>query len=346
MTSRCGRSTRRSSFAWSTGPGISCGRARPSWACSLAAWQVLRELDQYDLVLLYREAIPIGPPWIERAIARRGMPIVFDFDDAIFLPNVSEANKAISFLKNTSRPAEIIGFSRHVVVGNEFLAAFARRFNAAVTVVPTAVDTNRFVPRPDRARPPRRGPGGGLDWQPDDLSLPRKPWRDYSRTWRSGIPSPSRSAAPASRCSSTACASRSAVVDVARGRAVQHAATSAIYPLDDDDWARGKCGFKAIQFMACGVPVVAAAVGVNREIISDGENGFLASSGPEWAAKLERLLTDPALRERFSAAGRRTIEERYSLRVTAPRLSGRPVRRRSAGDEPLSAAADGRTMTT
>jgi glycosyltransferase involved in cell wall biosynthesis len=73
--------------------------------------------------------------------------------------------------------------------------------------------------------------------------------------------------------------------------------------------------------MACGVPVVAAAVGVNREIIEDGVNSFLASTREEWVAKLSRLLADPGLRERMAAAGRRTIEERYSLRVTAPRLA-------------------------
>ena len=73
--------------------------------------------------------------------------------------------------------------------------------------------------------------------------------------------------------------------------------------------------------MACGVPVVAAAVGVNREIIRDGENGFLASTPAEWRDKLDRLLTDKALRDRFSRAGRETIEERYSLRVAAPQLA-------------------------
>ena len=283
--------------------------------------QVMRELDQYDLVLIYREAIPIGPPWIERAIARRGKPIVFDFDDAIFLPNVSEANKSISFLKDTNRPAEIIGFSRHVVAGNNFLAAFARRFNAAVTVVPTAVDTNRFVPRADRVRPPGEAPVVGWIGSPTTYhyveamaGLLKDVAQRHPFTLKiSGAGQPVQFDGV-----------RVEDVPWAMSREVElfNSCDIGIYPLDDDDWARGKCGFKAIQFMACGVPVVASAVGVNREIITDGENGFLASSGPEWTAKIERLLADPALRERFSAAGRRTIEERYSLRVTAPQLSG------------------------
>jgi glycosyltransferase involved in cell wall biosynthesis len=94
-----------------------------------------------------------------------------------------------------------------------------------------------------------------------------------------------------------------------------------VYPLPDDEWSKGKCGFKAIQFMACGVPVVASAVGVNREIVEDGVNGFLASTADEWVDKLGRLLTDPALRRRFGDAGRRTIEQRYSLEVNAPHLA-------------------------
>jgi glycosyltransferase involved in cell wall biosynthesis len=94
-----------------------------------------------------------------------------------------------------------------------------------------------------------------------------------------------------------------------------------VYPLPDDDWSKGKCGFKAIQFMACGVPVVSAAVGVNREIIQDGVNGYLASTTDEWTTKLDRLLDDAELRRRFAEAGRRTIAERYSVEVNGPKLA-------------------------
>ena len=94
-----------------------------------------------------------------------------------------------------------------------------------------------------------------------------------------------------------------------------------VYPLTDDEWSKGKCGFKAIQFMACGVPVVASAVGENVAIIDDGVNGFLATTDAEWESKLLRLLTDAQLRARIAEAGRRTVEERYSLRVCAPRVA-------------------------
>ena len=94
-----------------------------------------------------------------------------------------------------------------------------------------------------------------------------------------------------------------------------------VYPLADDEWSRGKCGFKAIQFMACGVPVVASAVGVNREIIQDGVNGFLAATETEWVEKIQRLIDDPELRQRMAEAGRQTIERSYSPQVHAPKLA-------------------------
>lgn len=283
-------------------------------------WQVFRDLGRYDLVWLYREAIPVGPPLIERAVARRGLPIVYDFDDAIFLPSTSDANKAFSFLKDTGRAAEIISFSRHVVVGNGFLGDYARRYNPAVTVLPTVVDTTRFVPRSE-GWPTRPGaPVVGWIGSPTTfhyLESMAGLLRDIAGRHRfemlvSGAGRP---------FTFPGVDVRDVPWSMANEVTLFNSCDVGVYPLEDDDWARGKCGFKAIQFMACGVPVVAAAVGVNREIIKDGENGFLASTPSEWAEKLERLLTDAALRERFAREGRNTIEQRYSLHVTAPRLA-------------------------
>lgn len=287
------------------------------------AWRRFQELfsvGQYDLVWLYREAIPLGPPIVESLIARRGIPIVYDFDDAIFLSNVSEANRAISFLKNTSRVARILRHSRRVVVGNEFLAHYARQFSNAVTVIPTAVDTTRFQPQ---VRVPE-DPGRRLvvGWIGSPTTFPylealagvlREVAAVHPFTLKvSGAGRPVRF--PGLTVEEVPWA----LADEVR---LFNTLDIGVYPLTDDDWARGKCGFKAIQCMACGVPVVAAAVGVNREIIEDGVNSFLASTPAEWVAKLGRLLTDSGLRARMATAGRATIEQRYSLKVTAPQIA-------------------------
>lgn len=278
----------------------------------------LRDLDRYDLVFLYREAIPIGPPIVERRIARRGVPIVYDFDDAIFLPHASEANRAVSFLKHPARVVELLRRSTAVIAGNEFLAAYARQHHRDVTVIPTVVDTARFVPRAGGAAadPPVVGWIGSPTTFPYLEALAgvlrevaaRRPFALKV----SGAGRPVRF--PGVRVIEEPWS----LDDEVR---LFNTCDVGVYPLFDDEWSRGKCGFKAIEFMACGVPVVAAAVGVNREIIADGANGFLAATPAEWVEKIERLLADPALRARFAAAGRRTVEARYALTVTAPRLA-------------------------
>jgi glycosyltransferase involved in cell wall biosynthesis len=94
-----------------------------------------------------------------------------------------------------------------------------------------------------------------------------------------------------------------------------------VMPLRDDLWSRGKCGYKLIQYMAAARPVVASPVGVNTEIVEDGVNGFLARSPSDWTTALERLRADSKLRVRMGEAGRKRVEDRYNLRVTAPRLA-------------------------
>ena len=107
-----------------------------------------------------------------------------------------------------------------------------------------------------------------------------------------------------------------------------------IMPLPDAPWERGKCGYKLIQYMASGLPVVASPIGANREIVIPGETGFLAAGSEEWAEGLSRLFDDPGLRARMGAAGRAGAERLYSVGATAPRLAQllhRATRIRGAG---------------
>ena len=280
----------------------------------------LASLSDYDLVFIYREAFPIGPPLIELALGRRDTPaVIYDFDDAIFLRNVSEANRFAGSLKYPRKVPTIIRNSDHVIVGNDYLAAYSRAYNGAVTMIPTCVDTNRFVPRPPG--PTVNGAVPVVGWVGSPTTTPYLlQMEDVVRRLSERHRFELRISGAGRDVTFPGVTVRNLPWTLDREVELFNTCDMGVYPLADDEWSKGKCGFKAIQFMACGVPVVAAAVGVNRDIIQDGVNGFLASTQEEWIEKIGRLLRDPELRARLAAAGRRTIEERYSLAINAPKL--------------------------
>ena len=312
-------------------PGHLASKAMTFAGLALKHLWALRRARRYDVIFIYRELFPVGPAWVEWLLARLGPPIVFDFDDAIFLPSVSEANRLIAALKMPSKVATIVRSSAHTVVGNDYLAAYARQFSDAVTTIPTCVDTTKFTPDPGSRIPGPVLPVLGWIGSPTTASYIRGLGPVLQRVAAqhpfllsvSGTGEPV--AIPGVRVENPSWA-LDGEIDLFRNCDI------GVYPLVDDAWAKGKCGFKAIEFMACGVPVVASAVGVNREIIEDGVNGFLATTDNEWVEKLGRLIAEPELRARLAAAGRRTIEERYSLHVNAPKLAdvlSRAARRHS-----------------
>lgn len=272
----------------------------------------------YDLVFLYREAIPIGPPVIERMIHGMGVPIVMDFDDAIFMASTSDANRSLAFLKNPGRVSTVLRMSRKVIVGNDFLGDYARRYNDHVTMIPTVVDTDKWVPRQDREE--RRIPVVGWIGSPTTYQYLQK-LGDVLADVASRHPFVLRVSGAGQPVQMPGVTVEEAPWSMGEEVRLFNGLDIGVYPLSNDDWARGKCGFKAIQCMATGVPVVAAAVGVNREIITDGVDSFLALTRDEWIEKLTRLITDPALRARMAEAGRRTVETRYSLKVAAPQVA-------------------------
>jgi glycosyltransferase involved in cell wall biosynthesis len=297
--------------------------ARKAWLflkLTAARVAIIARAGRYDAIWIYREAFPVGPPILEAMLSALGRPLLYDFDDAVFLPNTSEVNRYVGALKYPRKIGRIIRYCDEVIAGNEYLASFARRFNPSVHVIPTAVDTTVFVPRA-AARPADAPPVIGWIGTPTTAA--------YLATIGPSLAALSATHTFTFRVSGAGSTLAFPGVQVesrpwslAGEVELFNTCDIGVYPLPDDDWARGKCGFKAIQFMACGVPVVASPVGVNRDIIEDGVNGFLAATAADWHGKLARLVSDASLRQRMAAAARRTIQERYSLDVNAPRVAG------------------------
>ena len=269
-------------------------------------------LERFDVVLIHRAACLAGPALVERLIARR-KPVVFDFDDAIYLLDTTAENRIFGWLKFPGKTAALCRMSRHVVTGNDHLAGYARRYNGNVTVVPSSIDTERYAP----IRKARETGRVVIGWTGSATSQAHlEAFAPVLRriVARHRVEIHVVSARPPDLGGVSVTWKRwTAAREVEDLREFD----IGIMPLPDDEWTRGKSAFKALQCMGMGVPVVCSAVGASLELIRHGENGFLVSTPGEWDERLGHLIADASLRERVGMAGRRTVEERYSMQGSA-----------------------------
>lgn len=285
------------------------------WAAARALPRLLRNADA---IFLHRHTYLFGPALPERLmrLVRPHRAVIYDFDDAIFLHASSGANKRFEWLKSPNKTADLCRLADAVSVGNTFLGDYARKFNHHVAIVPTTIDTDTYVSRP-------KNQGGGrviLGWTgsatsqvhleifapilkqilaecPVDLRVVsnRRPLLpEIPHEWREWTPE-------------TEVAS---IQDFDIG----------IMPMPDDEWSKGKCSLKALQSMAVGVPVVASAIGANRDAIDHGRDSLLASSPEEWIAAVRKLATDHEYRLLLGKHARTTIEQRFSAPSSARTL--------------------------
>jgi glycosyltransferase involved in cell wall biosynthesis len=289
--------------------------AKKASAVAAAFWRrknLLRRIQEFDVVYVFREAALLGPAVFERVIARSGVPLLFDFDDAVFEPYKSPTNGYLSLLKCPGKTAVTCRRSRHVLAGNEYLAAYARQFNTSVTIVPTTIDTERYCSTPYRSGDPIVIGWSGshstvMHLRTIERALKRLAGR---RPFRLRVIGASY-ALEGIRVESLPWRADSEIDDL---RAID----IGLMPLPDDRWSRGKCGLKALQYMAIGIPTVCSPVGVNTTIVQHGENGLLAATDDQWVESLERLIDDASMRERLGRAGRLTVERRFSAAVQVP----------------------------
>ena len=277
---------------------------------------LLFAVPEFDFVFIHREATPIGPPWFEWIIAKIfKKKIIYDFDDAIWLPNTSENNKIVAGIKWHSKVKSICQWAYKVSCGNTYLSDFAKKYNSNTFVNPTTIDTihlhnqvknqntepvvigwtgthstmkylHQIVPVLEELEKDfdfkflvisNKAP----DWS--IKSLIYKPWQKETE-----------------------------IKDLLQFNL-------GLMPLEDDIWAKGKCAFKALQYMALGIPALVSPIGMNNEVVEDGVNGYICNTPQQWYASLEEMINKPKLREDMGRLARYRIEQSYA--VTGNRLN-------------------------
>ena len=270
-------------------------------------------MNKYDIIFIFRDALMTGSTFFEKRFARSKAKLIFDFDDAIWIQGVSEANKNLSFLKNADKTATIIKLCDMVFAGNQYLADYASQYNKNIVIVPTTIDTDMYQPPADRAEQEAVciGWSGSFSTiQHFALAIPalKRIKEKYGNRVKFQIIGDATYYCKELETQGIAWKAATELKDLSE-------IDIGVMPLPDDEWAKGKCGLKGLQYMALEIPTLMSPVGVNSEIIQDGINGYLPSSEDEWVKALSNLVEDKELRKRIGKAGRATVIDKYSVRA-------------------------------
>ena len=272
---------------------------------------MLFTVPAYDYIFIHREASPIGPPVFEWIISKvLGKRVVYDFDDAIWIPNTSEANKIVAGVKWHHKVGSICRWAYNVSCGNAYLRDYARQFNPNAVVNPTTIDTVHLHNQvKDQSQPGRlvigwTGTHSTLKYLHQVVPVLAKLEQEFDFEFR--VISNQPPELPLRSLVYVPWRKETEIADLL-------AFHVGLMPLEDDPWAKGKCAFKALQYMALGIPALVSPVGMNTEVVEEGRNGNVCATSEQWEASLRRLLADPALRQQMGLHARQTIEQRYSV---------------------------------
>lgn len=271
----------------------------------------VRRFKNYDIIFIQRETTFFGTSYFERKAKASGKKVIFDFDDAIWIEDTSPGNQKWKWLKNTKKFETNVACANVVIAGNSYLANKAKAFNDNVMIIPTTVDTNFHTPKPQLRNKERItiGWSGSISTikhfesvVPVLIKLNEK-YRDQLQfkvlgdefyvNNQLGI-------------KGIAWSAQTEVDEL-------NTFDIGLMPLPDEAWANGKCGLKALTYMACGVPVVTNPIGVNKEIVENKVNGYLVNTEEEWLNALEELMKDKLLREQIGNEGLKTVRKLYSV---------------------------------
>ena len=268
------------------------------------------KLKNYDLIVVFREALPTRSIFFEKVISWSKVPFIYDFDDAIWIKDVSDVNRKISWFKNEKKIEKLLPICDHITCGNNYLADFAKKFNSNVSIIHSTVDTDLYKPiktknNQDAVRIGWVGSHttikhfelitdvflelkkkykkkvkfvviGDENYRNDKLKLKGKKWQNKKEV------------------------------------ALFNSFDIGVMPLPNDEWTKGKCGMKGLLYMSVGIPAVMSNIGMNKEIINHGENGFLPVGHQQWVDVLSNLIENDKLRKEIGQNGRKTVIDRYS----------------------------------
>ncbi|HVP81220.1 MAG TPA: glycosyltransferase family 4 protein [Thermodesulfobacteriota bacterium] len=282
-----------------------------TWADKLTFYNTL---GQYDLLYIHRRLFPPLEFWYLRKKAKR---IIYDFDDAVMYRSSGSKN-SYSFSRRM-RFAYMMKRVNFVVAGNQFLRSEVFPYTANAEIIPTSVDLSHYSLK--RGGPSERplilgwlGSSSTVKYMRTLMPVLENLYRKFPHFQLKMV------------CDQFLDANRLPVIKKRWSAEEEEEDLKSfdvgMMPLSDDLWSKGKCGLKILQYYSVGVPVVCTPVGVNRDIVEDGVNGFWATNGDEWEHHLLELMKDEAMRKKMGLRGRERVETGFSLAVNAPRLLG------------------------
>jgi glycosyltransferase involved in cell wall biosynthesis len=271
---------------------------------------LLFKLHQADFIFIHREAAHIGPPifeWIIAKVLRR--KYIYDFDDAIWLPNYSESNARFHRLKAYWKVRYCMKWASQITAGNAYLANYALRYNQNVQVIPTTIDTenhHNVMTNHDSHELVIGWTGTHTTMHYLDELVPvlRKLEQKYTFTFL--VISNQSNDYDLKSLKFVKWNKETEIEDLAK-------INIGVMPLKQDIWSEGKCGFKGLQYMALEIPTIMSPVGVNSTIVQNGINGFLVEMQEEWYEILEKLIIEKEVRIQIGKAGKSRIDQAYSV---------------------------------
>lgn len=287
-------------------------------SASLKRFYDLIDSANYDLVFIHIETFPFGPAIFEEIFSKLNKPIIYDFEDAIYLSDFKKTNRFTGFLRYPHKFYRIIKLSSHVIVCNKYMKELVYPYNPKVTIIPTSIDTEKFKLKKVclNTKIPVIGWIGShttFIYLKQIFPVFEKLSKRHKFILKIVGAGANNMHIPGVQIINEEWSLEKEVDNF-------HSLDIGVYPLADNEESRAKTPFKTIQYMAVGLPTVALGIGGNREIIQDGVNGFLVSNENQWVEKLSLMIGDASLRQKIGIAGRKTVEERYSLGVNSPRF--------------------------